>query len=194
MVALLWIQDVCEQMALFPSVTAASNQGRLVAPNFVQFEWLDPRRKETVVRRLWLVVLAVIVVLGLVAPNAIAQGKGKGRGAEKQEHKKSHADDIAKHKDKDKDKDRDDDRWERREGWEYRLYGDRDSRPPGWSRGKKTGWGNCGVPPGQAKKGECRTYTYQGHRYYYYRDDDGRLTVRRRGLGDLLREKAAQQR
>jgi hypothetical protein len=26
-------------------------------------------------------------------------------------------------------------------------------RPPGWSRGRKTGWGGWGVPPGQLKKG-----------------------------------------
>ena len=26
-------------------------------------------------------------------------------------------------------------------------------RPPGWSRGRKTGWGWWGVPPGQLKKG-----------------------------------------
>jgi hypothetical protein len=24
--------------------------------------------------------------------------------------------------------------------------------PPGWSRGRKTGWGYWGMPPGQAKK------------------------------------------
>jgi hypothetical protein len=26
-------------------------------------------------------------------------------------------------------------------------------RPPGWSRGRKTGWGGWGVPPGRLKKG-----------------------------------------
>ncbi len=69
--------------------------------------------------------------------------------------------------------------WEQREGFEYRVYDARGSRPPGWSRGKKTGWGDCGVPPGQAKKGECRTYVYQGRHYFYYRDEDGRIVVRR---------------
>ncbi len=88
-------------------------------------------------------------------------------------------------KDKDKDKgkgnphaDRDDGRWERREGYEYRTY-ERDSRPPGWSQGKKTGWGNCGMPPGQAKKYGCRTYTSNGRTHYYYRDEQGRIIVRR---------------
>jgi len=28
-------------------------------------------------------------------------------------------------------------------------------RPPGWDHGRKTGWGNCDVPPGQAKKYGC---------------------------------------
>ncbi len=88
-------------------------------------------------------------------------------------------------KDKDKDKgkghphaDRDDDRWERREGYEYRTY-ERDNQPPGWSKGKKTGWGNCGMPPGQAKKYGCRTYIYNGRTHYYYRDEQGRIIVRR---------------
>jgi len=79
-----------------------------------------------------------------------------------------------------KKQDRDDDRgWDRRDGYEYRVYGDRNNRPPGWSRGKKTGWGNCGLPPGQAKKDGCRTYMYQGRPHYYYQDEGGRIIVRR---------------
>jgi len=27
--------------------------------------------------------------------------------------------------------------------------------PPGWDKGKKTGWGDCNLPPGQAKKHGC---------------------------------------
>ena len=63
-------------------------------------------------------------------------------------------------------------------GYEYRTYGG-DSRPPGWSRGKKTGWGDCGLPPGQARKYGCHTYTYEGRPYYYYQDNEGRFIVRR---------------
>jgi hypothetical protein len=73
----------------------------------------------------------------------------------------------------------DDKGWDRRDGYEYRTYRDVDGRPPGWSRGKKTGWSNCGLPPGQAKKYGCRAYTYQGRPHYYYQDDDGRVIVRR---------------
>ena len=74
--------------------------------------------------------------------------------------------------------DRDDQGWQQRNGYEYRTYGG-DERPPGWSQGKKTGWGNCGLPPGQAKKYGCRTYTYQGRPYYYYEAPEGQIVVRR---------------
>lgn len=30
--------------------------------------------------------------------------------------------------------------------------------PKGWEHGRKTGWGNCDVPPGQAKKQGCHPY------------------------------------
>jgi hypothetical protein len=66
---------------------------------------------------------------------------------------------------RDHDRDRDDDRRVlrgRRHGDHDRddrrhdiVIGRRDSRPPGWSHGKKTGWGDCDVPPGQAKKVGC---------------------------------------
>lgn len=68
--------------------------------------------------------------------------------------------------------------WERRGDFEYRTFG-RDERPPGWSRGRKTGWGNCGMPPGQAKKYGCNSYVYEGRTHYYYQEDDGRIVVRR---------------
>ena len=111
-----------------------------------------------------LAVLVLIASFGLMTPALIADnGKDHGKG-------NSHAK---------KNVDRDDKEWEKRDGYQYRVYGDRDGRPPGWSRGKKTGWGNCGVPPGQAKKDGCRTYVYQGRPHYYYQDDRGRIIVRR---------------
>lgn len=124
--------------------------------------------------RRWLAILALIAALGLIAPAGLAaQGKGKDKGKGN-----PHAG---------KNVDNDDARWERRDNYEYRVFGDRDDSPPGWNRGKKTGWGNCGLPPGQAKKSGCRTYVYQGRRHYYYRDDQGRIVVRRpvvRAWGD----------
>ena len=68
--------------------------------------------------------------------------------------------------------------WEHKGEYEYHTYVG-DSRPTGWSQGKKTGWGDCGMPPGQAKKYGCRTYTYQGRPYYYYQDTQGQIIVRR---------------
>jgi hypothetical protein len=79
-----------------------------------------------------------------------------------------------------KHSDDDDDRgWQRRDGYEYRTYTDRDARPPGWNRGKKTGWKDCGMPPGQAKKYGCYAYTYEGRPHYYYQDERGQIIVRR---------------
>ncbi len=121
-------------------------------------------------RRL-LATLALIAALGLVTPTLMAD-KGKGEGKGNPHANKSSEDDHGGRGDRD-------DRWEHRGGYEYRVYGDRDGRPPGWSRGKKTGWGNCGLPPGQAKKYGCRTYVYEGRPHYYYQDDHGRIIVRR---------------
>lgn len=107
------------------------------------------------------VVIALVAALGFGAPSLLADHGDKGK-----KHGNKHAD-------------ADDARWEQRDGYDYRTYNDGDGRPPGWSQGKKTGWGNCGLPPGQAKKYGCRTYTYQGRPYYYYQDDHGRTIVRR---------------
>ena len=111
-----------------------------------------------------LAIVALIVALGFSAPALKGDHEDKGN---KQQHGNKHSTDG------------DDQGWQRREGYEYRAYAGHDERPPGWSQGKKTGWGNCGMPPGQAKKYGCRTYTYQGRPYYYYQDETGRIIVRR---------------
>ncbi|HMK28800.1 MAG TPA: hypothetical protein VK473_03880 [Terriglobales bacterium] len=69
------------------------------------------------------------------------------------------------HHDRDGHHDRDD--WKR--------HGYRDGNPPGWGHGQKRGWGNCGLPPGQAKKYGCNTYVYQGKQYDYFHDESGRV-------------------
>ncbi len=110
-----------------------------------------------------LAILALVAALGLGTPALMAD---KGDKGQKHKHGNKHSDD-------------DDRGWERRDGYEYRVYSDRDGRPPGWGHGKKTGWGNCGLPPGQAKKYGCQTYTYEGRPHYYYQDELGRIVVRR---------------
>lgn len=118
----------------------------------------------------WITILALAGALAWGMP-AIAQDHGHG-------HDKGHGN---PHGDKGKDKgDKDEDgRWETRGGYQYRTYGPNEGTPPGWSKGKKTGWGNCGMPPGQAKKYGCRSYVYNGRTHYYYRDEQGRILVRR---------------
>jgi hypothetical protein len=108
--------------------------------------------------------LALIAALGFSTPVLMADHGDKGN---KHQHGNKHVDDD------------DDNAWDHRDGYEYRTYGGSDERPPGWSQGNKTGWKNCGLPPGQAKKYGCRTYAYQGRSYYYYQDEHGRITVRR---------------
>jgi hypothetical protein len=118
----------------------------------------------------WAVVIALLCALVVTAQLRADSGKKKGHG-------NPHANQVVEergHHGHD-----DDDRWEHRGNYEYRVYEVRESRPPGWSRGNKTGWGNCGLPPGQAKKYGCRTYVYQERRYYYYEDERGRVIVRR---------------
>lgn len=110
-----------------------------------------------------LALLGLVAALGLTTPTLMADHGDKGN---KHQHGNKH--------------DADDDRgWEQRDGFEYRTYGGGDDRPFGWSQGKKTGWKNCGMPPGQAKKYGCRTYVYQGRPYYYYQDDRGQIIIRR---------------
>jgi hypothetical protein len=46
-----------------------------------------------------------------------------------------------------------------------------DSRPPGWDKGKKTGWGDCDVPPGQAKKQGCNSTPTSVHHHHHYDRD-----------------------
>ncbi|GAC1673708.1 MAG: hypothetical protein NVS9B4_28080 [Candidatus Acidiferrum sp.] len=109
-----------------------------------------------------LAILTMVAALGLGTPVLRADHGEKGK---KHQHGNKHFDDG------------NDQGWDRRDGYEYRTYGD-DERPAGWSRGQKTGWGNCGLPPGQAKKYGCRTYMYQGQPHYYYQDEQGQIIVR----------------
>jgi hypothetical protein len=111
-----------------------------------------------------LAIFAIVAALSLGTPAAMAD---HGHGDGKNDHGNKHSDDD------------DDGRWEHSDGYEYRTFGDRDERPPGWSRGKKTGWENCGLPPGQAKKYGCRSYSNQGVPHYYYQDEQGQIIVRR---------------
>ncbi|HLI62003.1 MAG TPA: hypothetical protein VKV05_01295 [Terriglobales bacterium] len=115
-------------------------------------------------------VITLAIALGLSVPAALAQhgDQGEHGNPHQAENDHQHGNPHA----------RGEPGWERRGNYEYSSYGP-GNVPPGWSRGKKTGWGNCGMPPGQAKKYGCRTYTYQGRSYYYYQNEAGQIMVRR---------------
>ena len=111
-------------------------------------------------RRLWIL---VAMLIALLVTTSTLVGKGK----DKHKHNRNASSKKYGHQ------------WERRGEYEYRAYSGRDERPPGWSRGNKTGWRDCGLPPGQAKKYGCYTYVNEGRRYYYYQDERGVIYERR---------------
>ena len=118
-----------------------------------------------------LAAIALAIALGLNTSPAMAQHGEHGNPHDNDDqHGNPHGN---PHANKDADEG-----WEHHGDYEYRTYGG-GKVPPGWSQGKKTGWGSCGLPPGQAKKYGCRTYSYQGRPYYYYQNDTGQIIVRR---------------
>jgi len=100
--------------------------------------------------RNWVAAATVLmcIVMGTSA-TAKDQGRSKGMG--------KHDGARWEHRDRDRDI-----RWER----------DRSRRPAGWSKGKKKGWGNCNLPPGQAKKQGCNGYYRNRDRVVIFRDRD----------------------
>jgi hypothetical protein len=101
---------------------------------------------------------ALILCAALTTGTAWAQGRGHGRSqgahavlARDHDH---HRDDHFRRTWRG-DHDRDD----------LGFFSWRNSaRPPGWSHGRKRGWGNCDLPPGQAKKYGCSSYFWQSPR------------------------------
>ncbi len=108
-----------------------------------------------------------ILVFALAVSPAFAKGKPTNAGGgNKQEHGQS-----GEHgKGGGGDHDRDDDR-DHGKGKHDRNDHDRDhgrasgERPAGWDKGKKVGWGDCDVPPGQEKKAgvPCRSTSRKHH-------------------------------
>lgn len=100
--------------------------------------------------------LALLAALTMVVTPSLAQGHGRGSG-----RAHGHAGAAVFHRDFDPHERgrvviRDD----------RRFFHDRfdRGRPPGWEHGRKVGWGDCDVPPGQAKKMGCRsTFFFDRH-------------------------------
>lgn len=89
-------------------------------------------------------------ILGLALVSSPAFAKGNPHGSNK-DHGKSQDRDDKKH-DRDFNRDKHHDK-----GHDRGDHHTASSRPAGWDKGKKTGWGNCDVPPGQAKKQGCHS-------------------------------------
>lgn len=105
--------------------------------------------------------LALALAFTLAPSTALAAGHGHGGGFggfgnRDRDHDHDSDKDRDHHHAKDRDKDRDHDRDADHDRDRDRDH-DRDARntPPGWKHGKKKGWGDCDVPPGQAKKMGC---------------------------------------
>ncbi len=117
-------------------------------------------------KRFLSILFAGALCVGLTTGTAMADDHGKN----KDKHKRIEArdrDDRIRRGDGDHDRD---DGFDRRRG---SILG-QSNRPPGWSHGRKTGWGNCDVPPGQAKKEGCHNGVFTRRR----RDRDDRISRR----------------
>ena len=123
--------------------------------------------------RLLKVLLTAGLCTALLPAVALAKDHGKGHDRDDDDRKRftHHDNDRDKDHDRDHDKDRDH---------------DRDKRPPGWSKGKKTGWGNCNLPPGQAKKQGCHGDGDHDRddRKVHHRDGDHDRDDHKRRAGD----------
>lgn len=122
--------------------------------------------------RSYKLIFALLVGLAISLTSGWARDHGRGR-AFVDERDRFEDDDRGsgrvRHFDRDDD-DRDFDsddrfehanRWGRGGGFSFWTYGSGYSnRPPGWDRGRKTGWGNCDLPPGLAKKEGCYPVYY----------------------------------
>jgi hypothetical protein len=85
--------------------------------------------------------------------------------------KKDHEKGWERHREERKEARKDDRRehWQQREAHHHErehhkvFARQNEHRPPGWNHGKKVGWGNCDVPPGQAKKVGCHPRQHYAH-------------------------------
>ena len=119
------------------------------------------KRRSSMHRR-FLQILALTVCLGLLPAAALAKGgKGGGPPGDKGKSFSEHGSkdkDKGKAAEKDKGKGQSAGRGHRGSG-SATAQGPSD-RPSGWDQGKKTGWGDCDVPPGLAKKRGCDSHGF----------------------------------
>jgi len=104
----------------------------------------------------FLMTAVIVLGSGLLAIPALAQGPKHNADKVRDQIERRGRDRVQRH-------DRDDDRERNREHRRDIFVRDEHGRPPGWDRGKKKGWGDCDVPPGQAKKQGCHSFHHESH-------------------------------
>src|SRR5881409_3636442 len=98
--------------------------------------------------------ITVVMLMGLASAASPALAQGPKHNADKVRDQIERRDrDRVRHDDRDDNRDRDRER--RRDIFTRDEHG----RPPGWDRGKKKGWGDCDVPPGQEKSKDAIRFT-----------------------------------
>ncbi len=109
-----------------------------------------------------LIGLAVSLTAGWARDHERERGRVFFDGRERlEDHDRRHGFVVRDRDDDDREFDFDDrhehaGRWTRGRAFSFWTFGPvYSNRPPGWDRGRKTGWGNCDVPPGLAKKEGC---------------------------------------
>ncbi len=116
----------------------------------------------------WIAAIALAVVLSTGAAWADRDGHGRGGHGNAWTGNNGGSHQWRGHdRDRDRDGDRDD-MWRggRHGRGSYGYFHRSESgRPRGWDRGHKTGWGDCDMPPGQAKKYGCSPSFGRSTRY-----------------------------
>ena len=118
-------------------------------------------------RRIRTAAFAVVIAV-LLNGLALAQGHDDSQDYNKdkdRQHESKRDHDRDHDRDRDRDHDRDRDRDHDRDDHDFRRG---KSDPPGWSHGRKTGWGDHDVPPGQDKDRDR-----DDHRWHDRDDRDG---------------------
>lgn len=115
-------------------------------------------------KRRWTWLITAALAMGVTLP-AVAHDRHHDKGSEWRERQHREREWRREHERREHERIA----WRNHNDWRYRQAAwrdDHDRRPPGWSKGKKKGWGNCDLPPGQAKKHGCRSTWYSNDRRY----------------------------
>jgi len=126
--------------------------------------------------------MTLVTLLGLTVAMGGQTKQEKARAKFDQITHRDQAREQERDRDRDGDRDRDHDRAGRRDrdddhDRDHHGFKNSHGRPPGWEHGKKTGWGDCDLPPGQAKKYGCHPPHSHHHHTREVRTSDTKPVV-----------------